>query len=81
MELLDLDGGFDVHEYRSSLKLRRQDEASMALENRGELGCPACGQEFERLFVTEDDATTFASAPSGPICVVRAPTRLLVLTH
>jgi hypothetical protein len=81
MSTLGVDDGFDVHEYRSSLKLVRQDDASMTLENRDDLACPACERPFERLFVTEDPTVTFSSAPNGPICVARTDDQTLVLTH
>jgi len=81
MARLDLSDGFDVHDYRSGLKLRRQDAGSMTLTNREGLGCPACGEAFERLFVSDDETVTFASAPTGPICLARTDERLLVLTH
>jgi hypothetical protein len=81
MTVLSVDEGFDVHEYRSSLKLVRQDDASMTLENREDLACPACEQPFGRLFVTDEPTVTFASAPNGPICVARTGGQMLVLTH
>lgn len=81
MEQLAVASGFDVHDYRSKLKLQRQDGDAMTLSNRSELACPSCGERFERLFVTEDEQVSFGSAPDGPICVVRAPEQLLVLTH
>ncbi|WP_277555104.1 DUF7385 family protein [Halobaculum limi] len=81
MTRLDISDGFDVHDYRSKLKLLRQDAGSMSLENRAELGCPACGTPFDRLFVSDDETVTFDSAPSGPICLARTDERLLVLTH
>lgn len=81
MTTIDLSDGFDVHDYRSELKLLRQDAGSMTLANREGLACPACDRPFERLFVTDDDRVTFGSAPGGPICLARTGERLLVLTH
>jgi hypothetical protein len=81
MTTLCVDDGFDVHEHRSSLKLVRQDGASVTLENRDGLACPSCERPFERLFVTEDPTVTFSSAPNGPICVARTDDQTLVLTH
>ena len=78
---LDVRGGFDVHDYRTELKLLRQDGETSTLRNREGCLCPACGREFERLFVTGATETTFASAPNGPICLVRTDAELLVLTH
>jgi hypothetical protein len=81
MARLDIADGFDVHDYRSKLKLLKQDAGSMTLANREGLGCPACGDPFERLFVSDDETVMFASAPSGPIWLARTDERLLVLTH
>jgi hypothetical protein len=81
MERLDVSEGFDVHDYRAGLKLRKQDGDTMHLENREGFACPACGRPFERLFVTPDDEVTFGSPPGSPFCLVRAPERLLLLTH
>ncbi|MFB6125559.1 MAG: flagella cluster protein [Halanaeroarchaeum sp.] len=81
MPALDVADGFDVHEYRSGFKLLKQDGDSMHLENYGEFACPACGEVFDRLFVTDADTVTFGSSPTGPICLVRTPDQLLVTTH
>lgn len=53
----------------------------MYLENRENCVCPACGQPFDRLFVSEKDNVSFNSAPNGPVCLVRTSTQLLVVTH
>lgn len=81
MERLDVAGGFDVHDYRDGLKVLEQKRDRMYLRNRAGYACPACDRQFERLMVAELSELTFSSAPDGPICVVRAPERLLVLTH
>ena len=81
MSRLDVSDGFDVHDHRSELKLLRQDAGSMSLANREGVGCPACGDEFERLFVSEDPTVTFDAAPNGPICLARTDEQLLVMTH
>lgn len=81
MARLDISEGFDVHDYRSKLKLLKQDAGSMTLANREGLGCPACGDPFERLFVSDDETVTFASPPNGPVCLARTDERLLVMTH
>ena len=81
MATMDIEDGFDVHEYRSSMKLVRQDDTSITLSNREDLACPACQQPFDRLFVTADPSVTFTSAPGGPICVARTEEQVLVLTH
>lgn len=81
MTLLDVSGGFDVHDYRTKLKLVKQDRGTMYLENREACRCPACEHPFERLFVSEKREVSFNSAPNGPICLVRTDDQLLVLTH
>jgi hypothetical protein len=81
MEVLEIADGFSVHDYRHGLKLLQQDADSMTLANREGFGCPACGEPFDRLLVAEDDSISFDAAPSGPLCVVRTGSQLLVLTH
>jgi hypothetical protein len=78
---LDVDGGFDLHDYRRKLKLRRDDGETTVLDNRDGCLCPACDREFGRLLVSEADSLSFDSAPNGPICLVRTADQLLVLTH
>ncbi|WP_254271652.1 DUF7385 family protein [Haloarcula marina] len=80
MTRLDVGDGFDVHEYRHGLKLLKQDRETMALENRNDFACPACGDAFERLFVSEKRENTFGN-PGGPFCLVRTDDQVLVLTH
>jgi len=80
MTQLDIDGGFDVHDYRHGLKLLKQDRGTMTLENREEFRCPACEQPFERLFVSEKRTNSFGD-PGAPFCLVRTDDQLLVLTH
>jgi hypothetical protein len=81
MEPLDVSDGFDVHDYRHGLKLLKQADESMYLANREGFACPACGREFDRLFVSTDAEVTFADPPDAAFCLVRAPERLLLLTH
>jgi len=80
VEQLDVSGGFDVHEYRHGLKLLRQERETLHLENREGFGCPACGEPFERLFVTEKRTNTFGN-PGTAFCLVRTDDALLLLTH
>jgi len=80
MEPLDVENSFDVHEYRHGLKLVSQDRATMHLENRNDFACPACGDAFDDLFVSEQRENTFGS-PGGPFCVVRTDDQVLLLTH
>jgi len=80
METIDVSDGFDVHDYRHGLKLLKQDRATMTLENRDGFACPACGETFDRLFITERRTSSFGD-PGTPFCLARTDERLLVLTH
>lgn len=82
MATLEVEDGFDVHEYREQLKLRRQDADSYRFEVRGELCCPACGRPIRKLLVTTRRELTFETGPDGPFCIVRTGgEELLVATH
>ena len=80
MERLDVEDGFDVHDYRHGLKLRSQEREMMHLENRDGFACPACGDEFDQLFVSEKRENSFGD-PGTPFCVVRTDGQILLLTH
>jgi hypothetical protein len=80
MEELDVSGSFDVHEYRHGLKLLQENRETMHLENRDGFRCPACGDPFEELFVSEKRTNTFGN-PGAPFCLVRTDDQLLLLTH
>ncbi len=80
MDQLNVSGGFDVHEYRHGLKLIKEDRETMHLENRDGFACPACGNPFDRLFVSTQRTNTFDN-PGSPFCLVRTDEELLLLTH
>ncbi len=80
MSTLSVEDGFDVHDYRHGLKLRKQTGDAMHLENREGFACPACGEAFDRLFVTEATTTQFGN-PSAPFCLARTDSQVLLLTH
>jgi hypothetical protein len=80
MERLDVSDGFDVHDYRHGLKLLQGDRETTHLENRDGFLCPACGEAFDRLFVSERRENTFGN-PGSPFCLVRTDQKLLLLTH
>lgn len=80
MTKLDVTDGFDVHEYRHGLKLLKEDRGQMHLANRNDFGCPACGEPFDRLLISEKRENTFGK-PGSPFCVVRTDEELLLLTH
>jgi len=80
MEQLDVSDGFDVHDYRHGLKLLKQDRGTMTLANRDGFACPACGEAFERLFISERRTNSFGD-PGSAFCLARTDEALLVLTH
>ncbi len=80
MTQLDITDGFTIHEYRHGLKLIKDDGQTIHLENRKEFACPACGNPFEKLFVSEKRTNSFGN-PGGPFCLARTDEKLLLLTH
>ncbi|SDR38561.1 DUF7385 family protein [Natronobacterium texcoconense] len=81
MERIDVDDGFSMHEYRAKLKLLKDNGDTRILEHRDDLGCPSCGQAFDRLFVTEHRTTSFDTPPDRPFCLARTDEKLLLITH
>lgn len=81
MARIILEDGFSIHEYRTKLKLLHDDGETRTLENREGLLCPACGQTFDRLFVTTRETQTFKTPPDRPFCLARTAEKLLLLTH
>lgn len=80
MEELDVADGFSVHDYRHGLKLIKEARGTTHLENRADFACPACGEAFEKLFVSERRENTFGD-PGSAFCVVRTDEEVLLLTH
>lgn len=80
MTELDVEGGFDFHDYREGLKLLKEARETTALANRADFACPACGDVFDRLFVSEKRTNSFGD-PGAPFCLVRTDGELLLLTH
>lgn len=82
MTTLDVEGGFDVHDYRGKLKLRHRDRDTYRFEVRGDLVCPACGRPLGKLLVTTKRTISFDSGSDDPFCIVRTGgEELLVGTH
>ncbi|GAB7019431.1 flagella cluster protein [Halostagnicola sp. A-GB9-2] len=81
MGRIDITAGFSIHDYRTKLKLLNDNGDTRVLENREELGCPSCGQPFDRLFVTENATASFDSPPEKPFCLARTEEKLLLLSH
>lgn len=80
MTTLDVSDGFDIHDYRHGLKLLKQDRNTMTLQNRDDFFCPACGEPFDRLFVSDDRTHSFGD-PGTAFCLARTDGKLLLLTH
>lgn len=81
MEQIDVSDGFDMHDYRHGLKLLQETRTTQHLENRDRaFGCPACGNAFGRLFVTEERTSTFDDPGTG-FCLARTEEKLLLFTH
>ncbi|NEU56097.1 flagella cluster protein [Halorussus sp. MSC15.2] len=74
------DERFDVHDHRHALKLRKDTGDTQFWENRKALDCPACGDAFSDLLISEKRNNSFNS-PDGRFCVVRESDRILLFTH
>jgi len=72
---------FDVHAVRHRLKLLRDTGESALYENREEVACPACGEAFDELLVTERREHCFSPDRAVAFCLVHEEDRLLVATH
>jgi hypothetical protein len=72
---------FDQHAVRHRMKLLRDTGETTLYENRDGVACPACGDPFDRLLLTERDAHSFDVAEGGTLCVRRESERLLVSIH
>jgi hypothetical protein len=77
---VDVESAVDVYDYRYGLKLLKEDRGTMHLANRERFACPACGDPFEKLFVSQLRENTFGD-PGRPFCVVRTDEQILLLTH
>ena len=73
--------GFDVHGNRHRLKQLVDDGGTKLFENRDGVECPACGDGFERLFVTRNRTTTFPENDGSRFCLVRDSSKLYVFRH
>jgi hypothetical protein len=74
------ENGFDVHDHRHALKLRKDAGNTQLWANRDGLDCPACGEPFSDLLISERRSNSF-NQPDGRFCVVRESDRILVFTH
>lgn len=74
------DNRFDVHEIRHGLKLLRDTGTTTLFDNRKGFDCPACGDAYDQLFVSEERTNSFNS-PERRFCVLREPDRIVLFTH
>ena len=72
---------FDQHAVRHRMKLLRDDGDATLYENRDGVHCPACGDPFTRLLLTERRTHSFGLDDSERLCVARERDRLVVCTH
>ena len=71
----------DIHALRHRMKLRRDTGDTALYENRDGVACPACGDAFDELLVTERETKSFDPDRPVAFCVVREDDRLLLCTH
>lgn len=72
---------FDQHAVRHRMKLLRSDGDVTLYENRDGVECPACGEPFSRVLLTERRAHSFDLTDAARLCVSREDSRLVVCTH
>jgi len=72
---------FDQHAVRHRMKLLRSDGEVTLYENRDDVPCPACGDAFGRILLTERPSHSFDLADADRLCVTREADRLVVCTH
>ncbi|QHS17879.1 DUF7385 family protein [Halopenitus persicus] len=72
---------FDVHANRHRLKQLRNAGDTELYENRDDVACPACGEPFTRLFVTERATTTFPETDGSRFCLGNGPDGIYVFRH
>ncbi|MGQ4555652.1 DUF7385 family protein [Halobellus sp. GM3] len=72
---------FDQHAVRHRMKLLRDGGDVTLYENRDGVPCPACGDPFARVLLTERHSHSFGLADAERLCVTRDNDRLVVCTH
>ena len=66
---------FDVHAHRHRLKQLRDDGGSELYENRDGVACPACGDGFSQLLISDRNAHSFDVDADTRFCVRRGHLR------
>jgi hypothetical protein len=72
---------FDQHAVRHRMKLLTDDGDATLYENRDAVPCPACGDPFDRVLLTERRRHSFDVAGNERFCVTDESDRLVVCTH
>ena len=72
---------FDQHAVRHRMKLLREDGDVTLYENRDGVRCPACGDPFSRLLLTERRTHSFDLGGTDRVCVAHEDDRLVVCRH
>jgi hypothetical protein len=72
---------FDQHAVRHRMKLLRDDGDATLYENRDGVACPACGDAFDRVLLTERESHSFDVAGNERFCVRDEGDRLVICTH
>jgi len=72
---------FDQHAVRHRMKLLRDGGDVTVYENRDDVPCPACGDPFSRLLLTERRSHSFSVGDVEQFCLTHEDERLVVCTH
>ena len=72
---------FDYHRARQGLKLVKDTGDTKLLKNKEGYACPACGNPFEQLYVSEKQHNTFDPSGATPFCIRRESDRILMFRH
>ncbi|WP_410767171.1 flagella cluster protein [Haloferax sp. DFSO60] len=74
---------FDIHEVRHRVKMLRDTGATMVVENRDGVACPACGDAFSELLISKEASHSFDVPTQTRFCVHHETEtqRVLIATH
>jgi len=72
---------FDIHEHRHTLKLLRDTGTTSLWRSRGAARCPACGEPFTRLFISQTETTTIAENDGSAFCLLREESAIKLFCH
>lgn len=71
----------DLHDIRSKLKLIEDTGESSLFDNRGDVGCPVCGDVFDEVLETTESTRRLEPSERIDICIVNDKDRLHLFTH